>query len=68
MSTLTVQIPDQVLERLQSVARVVHDDDAAGAGHRTASGERVEIHRDVFEADLAVLEFVFLTRAQNLGR
>ena len=38
-----------VIQRLDHVARVVHDDDAAGARHGTRRRERIEIHRDIFE-------------------
>ena len=36
-------------------------DDAAGAGHGAAGGQRVEIHRDVPEAELRSLPSGFLS-------
>ncbi len=44
----------QVVEHPGHFARVVDDDHAAGAGHRAAGGEGVEIERDVPEAELRV--------------
>ena len=42
-----------VVQRPDHVARVVHHDHAAGAGHRAGGGERIEIHRDFIDRHFA---------------
>ncbi len=38
-------------ESPEHVAGVIHDDDAARAGHGACGGEAIEVHGNVFEAD-----------------
>ena len=38
-----------VVQRPDHVARIIHHDHAAGTGHRTCGGERIEIHRDIVD-------------------
>ena len=47
-----------VVQDFHHVPRIIHDDDAAGPRHGSGCGERIEIHREVFEFNLGVLYFV----------
>ena len=58
----------QVVDDPGHAAAVVHDDDAAGAGHGAALGHGVEVHGDVHDAEFtAVLELELFIGTQHFG-